>query len=143
MFDQSVRSVMQAKKLVKVPPDMAVDQAALLMAKKNLGAILVVEEDRLVGILTERDIAYRVVARGLDPQTTRLATVMTPAPETVDPNKPFGYALLRMQEKGFRHLPVVEHGKLIGIVSSRSAMDPAMEEFATEAHRRKHYQHRR
>jgi CBS domain-containing protein len=143
MFDQSVRSVMQAKKLVKVPPDMAVDQAALLMAKKNLGAILVVEEDRLVGILTERDIAYRVVARGLDPQATRLATVMTPAPETVDPNKPFGYALLRMQEKGFRHLPVVEHGKLVGIVSSRSAMDPAMEEFATEAHRRKHYQHRR
>jgi CBS domain-containing protein len=143
MFDQSVRSVMQAQKLVKVPPEMAVDQAARLMAKKNLGAILVVDEDRLVGILTERDIAYRVVARGLDPQTTRLATVMTPAPETVDPNKPFGYALLRMQEKGFRHLPVVEHGKLIGIVSSRSAMDPAMEEFATEAHRRKHYQHRR
>jgi CBS domain-containing protein len=143
MFDQSVRSVMQPQKLVKVPPDMAVDQAARLMARKNLGAILVVEEDRLVGILTERDIAYRVVAPGLDPQATRLAAVMTPSPETIDPGKPFGYALLRMQERGFRHLPVVEDGKLIGIVSSRSAMDPAMEEFATEAHRRKHYQLRR
>lgn len=142
MFDQPVRSVMQPTKLLKAPPQMVVEQAAGLMAKKNLGAILVLEDERLVGILTERDIAYRVVARGLDPRTTPLSAVMTPAPETIDADKPFGSALLRMQQMGFRHLAVVEDGKLVGIISARSAMDPAMEEFASEAHRRKHYQNR-
>lgn len=64
---------------------------------------------------------------------------MTRAPHTVDPDKPFGYALLVMQENGFRHLPVVQDSKPIGIVSSRSAMDPDMEEFVSEAQRREHF----
>jgi CBS domain-containing protein len=139
MFDQPVRSVMQRRNVLKAPPDTFVTKAAKLMAKKNVGAVMVVEGNRLVGIFTERDIAFRVVAQGLDARTTRLAEVMTPAPDTVDPGKPFGYALLRMHERGFRHLPVVDDGKVVGIVSARSAMDPALEEFVSEAHRRTHY----
>jgi CBS domain-containing protein len=139
MFDQPVRSVMQRRKILKAPPETLVSKAAKLMANKNVGAIMVVEGERLVGIFTERDIVFRVVAQGLDPHTTRLAEVMTPAPDTVDPDKPFGYALLLMHEKGFRHLPVIEDGKPIGIVSSRSAMDPDLEEFVSEAHRRTHF----
>ena len=84
-------------------------------------------------------VVFRVVARGLDARAARLADVMTRAPHTVDPDKRFGYALLLMQESGFRHLPVMEDGKPIGIVSSRSAMDPELEEFVSEAHRRKHF----
>jgi len=64
--------------------------------------------------------------------------VMTSNPQTVDPNKTFGYALLMMHENGFRHVPVVENDKLIGIVSSRNALDPDLEEFVAEAQRRKH-----
>jgi CBS domain-containing protein len=143
MFDQPVRNVMQRQKVLKARPETSVSQAAKLMANKNVGAVMVVEDDRLVGIFTERDLAYRVVARGLDAQTTPLADVMTPAPDTVDPGKPFGYAMLRMHERGFRHLPVVQDGKVVGIVSSRSAMDPALEEFVSEAHRRKHYEEQR
>jgi CBS domain-containing protein len=143
MFDQPVRNVMQRQKVLKARPETVVSQAAKLMANKNVGAVMVVEDDRLVGIFTERDLAYRVVARGLDAQTTPLADVMTPAPDTVDPGKPFGYAMLRMHERGFRHLPVVQDGKVVGIVSSRSAMDPALEEFVSEAHRRKHYEEQR
>jgi len=143
MFDQPVKSVMQRQKLLTAPPDTVVSQAAKLMASKNAGAVMVVEVDRLIGIITERDIAYRVVARGLDARTTRIADVMTPAPETVDPDKPFGYALLRMHERGFRHLPVIRDGKVIGIVSARSAMDPSLEEFVSEAHRRRHYEDQR
>ena len=139
MFDQPVRSVMQRKKVLKAQPDTLVSDAAKLMAGKNAGAVMVVDADRLVGIFTERDIAYRVVAQGLDARTTRIGDVMTPAPETVEPDRPFGYALLRMHERGFRHLPVIEHGKLIGIVSARSAMDPSLEEFVSEAQRRRHY----
>ena len=139
MFDKPVRSVMQRRKVLKAAPETLVSKAAKLMAAKNVGAIMVVEDDRLVGIFTERDVVFRVVARGLDAQTTRLADVMTRAPHTVEPDKPFGYALLVMQEKGFRHLPVIQDGKPIGIVSSRSAMDPELEEFVSEAHRRKHF----
>lgn len=143
MFDLPVKDVMQRQKVVKAGPQTAVSQAARLMARKNVGAVMVLEGERLVGIFTERDLAYRVVAQGLDAQTTRLADVMTPAPDTVDAGKPFGYAMLRMHERGFRHLPVVQDGKVVGIVSSRSAMDPALEEFVSEAHRRKHYEEQR
>ena len=139
MFDQPVRDVMQRRMVLKASPETIVSEAAKLMANKNVGAVMVVEGARLVGIFTERDIAFRVVARGLDAQTTRLADVMTPAPDTVDPDKPFGYALVRMHEGGFRHLPVIEDGNVVGIVSARAAMDPALEEFVSEAQRRKHY----
>jgi CBS domain-containing protein len=138
MFDKPVRSVMERRKVLKAAPETLVSKAAELMAAKNVGAIMVIEDDRLVGIFTERDVVFRVVARGLDAQATRLADVMPRAPRTIDPDKPFGYALLVMQENGFRHLPVMQDGKPIGIVSSRSAMDPELEEFVYEANRRKH-----
>ena len=134
---------MERRKLLKAAPETLVSKAAKLMAAKNVGAVLVVEANCLVGIVSERDIAFRVVALGLDPQATRLADVMTRAPHTVDPDKPFGYALLVMQENGFRHLPVVQDGKILGIVSSRSAMDPDLEEFVFEARRRTHFETKR
>jgi len=140
MFDERVGSVMQRRSILKAPPETLVNEAAKLMANKNVGAIMVVEDARLVGICTERDIVFRVVALGLDVQTTRIADVMTPAPVTVDPDKPFGYALLRMHEGGFRHLPVIKDGKIVGIVSARNAMDPALEEFEHEVRRRNRYQ---
>jgi CBS domain-containing protein len=138
MFSQRVRHVMEKKKLLTAPPETTVSKAAKLMANKNVGAVMVVENERLVGIFTERDAVFRVMAKGLDAQTTKLAQVMTNEPQTVDPEKSFGYALLMMYENGFRHVPVIENGKPIGIVSSRNALDPDMEEFVSEAQRRKH-----
>jgi len=138
MFSQRVRSVMEKKKLVTAAPETTVDQAAQLMAKRNVGALMIVEEGRLTGIFTERDALFRVMAKGRDARTTTLADVMTTAPRTVDPGKTFGYALLIMHENGFRHLPVIENGKPIGIVSARNALDPDLEEFVAEAQRRKH-----
>jgi len=138
MFSQRVRSVMEKKKLVTAAPETSIDEAAKLMARRNVGALMIVEDGRLTGIFTERDALFRVMAKGLDTQTTTLADVMTAAPQTVDPNKTFGYALLIMHENGFRHLPVVENGTPIGIVSARNALDPDLEEFVAEAQRRKH-----
>lgn len=138
MFSQRVRSVMEKKKLLTAPPETTVSAAAKLMAKKNVGAIMVVENEHLVGIFTERDALVRVMAQGRDAKATSLADVMTTQPQTVDPSKTFGSALLMMYENGFRHVPVVEEGKVIGIVSSRNALDPDLEEFVAEAQRRKH-----
>jgi CBS domain-containing protein len=108
---------MERKKLVTAPPETTVSQAAKLMAKRNVGAVMVVENEKLVGIFTERDAVFRVIARGRDMQTTLLADVMTAAPQTVDPDKSFGYALM---------------------MSARNALDPDMEEFVAESQRRKH-----
>ena len=138
MFSQRVRSVMERKKLLTAAPETTVSQAAKLMAKKNVGAVMVVENGGLIGIFTERDALVRVIAQERDTETTKLAEVMTANPQTVDPGKSFGAALLLMYENGFRHVPVVEEGKVIGIVSSRNALDPDLEEFVAEAQRRKH-----
>ncbi len=129
---------MQRKSLLVAAPDISVAEAARRMAKKRVGALIVVRDDAIAGIFTERDIAFRVVARSLDPETTKVGDVMTPSPHTIEADEPFGAALIVMHDHGFRHLPVVEGGKLVGIVSARSAMDPELEEFASEAQRRQH-----
>ena len=136
MYSMRVKSVMERKKLLVAPPGTTVAKAAKLMAKKNVGAVMVVVDKRLAGIFTERDAVFRVIAAGLDPGTTTIGEVMTPDPVTVDPKEIFGRALLAMHDGGFRHVPVVENGEPIGIVSSRSALDPEMEEFTAETQRR-------
>ena len=137
MLSLRIRDVMEKKALITARPDATVSKAAQLMASRKVGAILVLEHDSLVGIFTERDVVFRVIAQGRDPRTTRLSEVMTSPPQSVHPEKSFGYALLLMHENGFRHLPVVEDGKLLGIVSARNALDPDLEEFVAESQRRK------
>jgi CBS domain-containing protein len=139
MFDRPVKDVMRREKLLKAPPDTAMGKVAKLMESKGVGAIMVIADDQIVGICTERDIVFRVVAKGLDPDATRLGDVMTANPQTIAPDKPFGTALLLMHERGFRHLPVVQDGKVVGMVSSRSALDPSLEEFVSEEQRRKYF----
>ena len=73
MFSQRVRSVMERKKLLTAAPQTTVSQAAKLMAKKNVGAVMIVENERLAGIFTERDALVRVIAQGRNPETTQLA----------------------------------------------------------------------
>lgn len=139
MFQVPVRDIMEQKNFLTVAPDTTVRQAARQMADKGTGAALVVEGGCLVGIFTERDAVFRVIAQGRDVNQTVLSEVMTTAPKTIDPAKSYGHALTLMQENGFRHVPVIEDGLLIGIVSSRNAMDPDLEEFVSEARRRERY----
>lgn len=140
MLSTPVKEVMESRKLLLAAPDTTVRAVAEQMATRGVGAVLVVEGQQLLGIFTERDVVFRVVARGLDAATTRIDKVMTPQPTTIEPDKPFGRAMLVMHDHGFRHLPVVDHGVPIGIVSSRSALDPDLEEFVSEERRRKHLQ---
>ena len=130
MFTQSVRNLMDPRKLILVPGTVTVREAAKLMKSKHYGAVLVTEGDALQGIFTER-------AAGRDPETTPVADVMTKQPKTISPEKAFGHAMLMMHEGAFRHLPVVDKGRLVGMVSSRMALDPDLEEFVFEERRRK------
>ena len=142
MLSLPIGSLIEPRKLVVASLDTTVSVAAELMQEGKVGAVLVVEGERLAGIFTERDAVYRVMAAGRDPRTTLLRDVMTPDPLTVAPEETFGYALLLMHEKGFRHAPVVVDGRPIGVVSARHALDPDLEEFAAEAERRKHIRRR-
>jgi CBS domain-containing protein len=139
MFDRPIKSIMERERFLTAPPQTTVSEAARLMATRNAGAVLVVEGESLVGIFTERDVVFRVIAKDLNPASTRLESVMTTSPLTLAPNRSYGHALLLMQENGFRHVPVVDNGRPIGIVSSRNAMDPELEDFVSEQRRREHH----
>jgi CBS domain-containing protein len=93
---------------------------------------------RLAGIFTERDALYRDLAAGKDPKRITLGEVMTADPTTIAADKPFGHALHLMYERGFRHVPVVENGLPIGMVSARDALGPEMEQFEAELREREH-----
>jgi CBS domain-containing protein len=139
MLDEPVHKIIRKAKLLKARPADPVARAARRMTRLNVGAVLVIQESRLVGIMTERDIVFRVVAPGLDAEATRLAQVMTPEPVTIPHDLPLGAALVVMHRQGFRHLPVMKDGEVIGIVSARSALDPELEEFTSESSRRRHF----
>lgn len=136
MFSQRIRQVMQCEELLIVAPETTVSGAARMMAEHCVSAAVVVADDRVVGIFTERDAVFRVIALDRDPRTTRLADVMTSQPVTLGPEKSFGHALTLMHERGIRHVPVVEGDKVVGIVTARDALDPDLEEFVCEAQRR-------
>ncbi|HTY66246.1 MAG TPA: CBS domain-containing protein [Alphaproteobacteria bacterium] len=107
------------QQLVAFDPDAVVREVVDAMAKRRFGAVPVVEDGKLVGIFTERDVLVRVVAARKDPETTRLAEVMTANPDTVKSSDAVLHALELMNQHGYRHLPVVDGGRLIGVVSIR------------------------
>lgn len=97
----------------------SVQEAARLMADRKVSSVLVIEGSKLLGIFTVRDIARRVVAAALDPESTSVEAVMSEDPDTVVPDEIPIRALRLMQQGGYRHLPVVQGDKVVGIVSRR------------------------
>jgi len=101
-----------------LPPETSIREVCRQMRKRRIGAVLVADADRrLVGIFTGRDAVWRVLAEGLDPDSTKLADVMTASPDTIAPGKTAMDALLQMQDGGYRHIPIVAEGRIAGIVS--------------------------
>ena len=103
---------------VIMPPTATVRRACERMRSRGVGAVLVTKKDRrLVGIFTGRDAIGRVLAEGRDAGKTTLAEVMTAEPYTMAPENTTIEALRMMQDRGFRHLPVVQDDRVLGIVS--------------------------
>jgi len=137
-MDRPVRSIIENQAPVTATADMTVTVASRLMKAKRIGAILVLEGARLAGIFTERDALFRVIAEGRDPAKTRLGEVMTRNPRTIAPDRPFGHALHLMHEGEFRHVPGVENGRAVGIVSARDALGPDLRQFISDLDQRTH-----
>ncbi len=100
-----------------VPVSASAQVAAEAMAQHRVGCVVVLDGDHLVGIFTERDVLTRVVAAGLDARTTPVSRVMSPQPLTVAPSLPLEKAMALISEKRMRHLPVLDAGRLVGLVS--------------------------
>lgn len=101
-----------------VAPETRVVDAVHTMNRHKIGALVVLEDNAVVGIFTERDVLVRVVAAGVDPETTPVSQVMTDDPVCVTPDMPMEAAMRLVTEKRFRHLPVMLNGSLYGLVSS-------------------------
>lgn len=124
MPNRPIIKVIQNRDFTTVSTGTSVRQAALLLQRHRHGATVVVNaQGRLVGICTERDLAYKVLAAGLPGESTTVGEIMTADPVSIGPDKPFGHALHLMFEGGFRHMPVVDaHHRPIGVVSARDAL---------------------
>ena len=114
-----IPDVIGQQQLVMLPSSATVREAAICMSERQVGAVLVTCDGALEGIFTERDLLHRVVAPGRDPNGTRLVEVMTKNPDTIEADDYAIEALSRMSERGYRHLPVLDQGRLVGIVSRR------------------------
>lgn len=117
-----------SRNLLTVAPDDRLGEAARRMDARGVGAVLVLDGERLSGILTERDL-LKAVARGFS-EAARVADWMTKNPETIEASDSTDHAAALMIHGGFRHLPVLEEGKVAGIISIRDLMRVALEDSA-------------
>ena len=129
MSTRTVKDILEGQALNHVDITNSVAEVASVMKKQSVGAIMVLDGERLVGIFTERDALFRVAAEGLDPKATKIDVVMTSDPTTIAADKPFAKALEIMHVGQFRHVPVLDGETPIGMVSSRDAMGPELEQF--------------
>lgn len=121
-MEQSLEEIIREKdkdgRICRIDPDATIEEAAKLMKAEHVGALLVMEGDWVVGVLTERDFVYRVIATGLDVASTVVRDVMSKDVVVVKPTLKVQDAMQVISEKRFRHLPVVCDGRLVGVVSS-------------------------
>jgi CBS domain-containing protein len=107
----------KSREIFSVPPDTTVYDAVALLDEKNVGAVLVMEGENLVGMFSERDYTRKVVLRGKRSRETIVAEIMSTDLKVVRPQEGVDACLHLMTDKRIRHLPVVDEGKVIGIIS--------------------------
>lgn len=124
MPERTVLKSMSQRHVLSLGPHASVWEAACLMTKANCGSVLIIDTPgTLQGIVTERDLMTRVLAKALNPETTPVADIMTRSPYCVGPDMLVSDAVLIMIERGFRHLPIVSQaGKILGVFSVRDAL---------------------
>lgn len=136
-----VPDIVQNQDIRMLAPSDSVRTAVDLMAERHIGAVLIEEAGRLIGIFTERDLLTRVVAKGRDSDATQLSEVMTRNPDCLKPGDIAGDALARMTSKGYRHLPVLDGEELVGIVSIRDLYAAVKRELEEDVEQREAYIH--
>ncbi len=116
---KSVRQLLEAKgyDVWSIAPDASVYEALKLMAEKDVGALLVMEGEKLVGIISERDYARKVILKGKSSMQTPVREIMTSKVISVRPDSTIGECMALMTDKRIRHLPVLEEDQVVGVIS--------------------------
>ena len=118
----TIGSLVADREVYTLSAEQTVSEAARYMTDRRVGAVSVLSETRLVGILSERDIMSRLVAAGADPDRTSVGDVMTRDLVVASPSDSHEEGLRKMKQAGCRHLPVVEEGRLLGMVAQRDLL---------------------
>lgn len=129
---KTIRDVMRPSFLFRLVPAASVSEAVRLMTDHNVGIVAIVEGDSLVGVLSERDVVQRVLARGLDPRTTAVGDVMTSEVVLGDEHEDCRLAMLKMDRANIRHLPVMRDGRVVSMLSVRDLMRAELAEAGIE-----------
>ena len=119
---KTIGAVVTGRDIYHLSVDHTIRDASRYMSDKRVGAVVVIEADRLVGVLSERDIMGRVVARGLDPDQARVGEVMTREIVVATAEESLDDGLRKMKQAGCRHLPVVVGDRYVGMVSLRDLL---------------------
>jgi len=122
-----------------VSPHQTVAEAVAIMAARKIGAVPVVQDGRLVGIFSERDVVRRVVCLNRAPDKTEIGEVMTPDPITASPSDQRALAVHKMDAVGCRHLPVLQHGALVDMLSIRDLLFGELEERSDDVESMRRY----
>ena len=117
-----IGEIIEGRPLIHADRSDNVRKVAERMSEKNVGAVAVLDNGKLVGVFSERDVMARVVARGLNPEKTSVEDVMTRSIVVAEPGEDIDSALKKMNSIGCRHLPVVDGGKLVGMISLRDLL---------------------
>ena len=120
---KQIAELIEGRPLFHAESSESVRDVAKMMSEKNIGAIAILDSGRLVGVFSERDLMKRVVAAGLNPDKTVVAKVMTRELVVGKPEDDISAALQKMHSLGCRHLPVVDSGNLIGMISLRDLLE--------------------
>jgi CBS domain-containing protein len=125
---KNILDLKPAKTVFSVPPDVTVYRAIELMCEKNIGGLVIVEEEKLVGIFTERDYARKLILKGKSSKDTLIRELMTPNPITVRTDSTVEDCMKIMTDKKIRHLPVVDGDQLVGVISIGDLVRQIIEE---------------
>ena len=142
IIQEVLEKVLINQRLVIICDKSSAYEAAVSMLENKCGALLVCDSNNkedLVGIITERDITFKVIPKNLDPKGTKVSKIMTKNVETISPKKTTIDAIHVMRSKGFRHLPVIEKKKIIGILSMRDLYDYANNELQDSLKKHKEF----
>lgn len=124
MSNRTISEVIAQRPVLTAKPTDTVCGIAKIMKDSHSSAVMIVDNGVLIGICSERDIVFGVVAAELDPKTTRADAIMCRKMQTIGPEKPFGHALHLMYEGGFSHIPVVDRsGHPLGLLAAHDALD--------------------
>ena len=136
-----VKHLLDAKgrRVVSIKPDASVLDAVKLMADEGIGSVVVMEGEELKGIVTERDYARKVIIKGRSSESTPIADIMTPDVKTTTPEATVDTCMALMHSLNCRHLPVLEDGKVVAMISSRDLVEAIIADQKEEIEHLEHY----